>query len=77
MQEQAARKKIGKVTINADFCKECSFCIQACTRAKIVLSKKVNIRGYYPAIFIDDGGCNACGLCAIICPEAAVEVEYE
>jgi 2-oxoglutarate ferredoxin oxidoreductase subunit delta len=40
----------------------------------------MNQKGYYPAVFVEkhlkkEGRkCTGCGLCAIICPEIAIEV---
>jgi 2-oxoglutarate ferredoxin oxidoreductase subunit delta len=77
MTAKAAKKKIGKLVIREDLCKECNFCIETCPKDCITLSTTISAKGYYPAIFIEDGGCNACALCALVCPEAAIEVYSE
>lgn len=66
--------EMNAVNINFELCKECEYCIEFCPR-KTVLKKgdHLNKKGYYPPIVtIDD--CIACGICARVCPEAAIEV---
>ena len=67
---------MNRVTINAEICKECEYCMHFCPK-KIVLGKAahVNKKGYYPAMVVDISACVACGTCATCCPEAAITVE--
>jgi len=39
-----------------------------------VQSGKLNAAGYQSAEFKDDGECTGCAICAIVCPEVAIEV---
>jgi 2-oxoglutarate ferredoxin oxidoreductase subunit delta len=50
--------------------------VEACPNDLIAAADRLNTKGYYPALFnpCDDNGCTACTLCAISCPEAAIEV---
>ena len=65
----------GKILIDADSCKGCYLCIEACPKGLIQKSDNLNINSYYPAEFIDkDESCNGCMLCALICPEVSIEV---
>jgi 2-oxoglutarate ferredoxin oxidoreductase subunit delta len=66
-------KKI-KLTIRADRCKACFLCIEVCTRTCIQAGTVLNQAGYMPVEFDDSRGCNGCALCAIRCPEVAIEI---
>jgi len=39
-----------------------------------VLSEKLNAKGYVVAEFKNDKNCTGCATCALVCPEAAIEV---
>ncbi|MGV8074125.1 MAG: 4Fe-4S dicluster domain-containing protein [Syntrophobacteraceae bacterium] len=67
----------GKIEINGALCKECHLCITVCKKANIVPTDKVNADGYRPVKQKDDADCNGCALCALICPEIAIEVYRE
>jgi 2-oxoglutarate ferredoxin oxidoreductase subunit delta len=45
----------------------------ACPKEIIVISEKSNGRGYFPA-GTDNRGCTGCTACAVICPDAVIEV---
>jgi 2-oxoglutarate ferredoxin oxidoreductase subunit delta len=66
----------GKIFIDIEVCKGCLYCVEACPNDLIAAADRLNTKGYYPALFnpCDDNGCTACTLCAISCPEAAIEV---
>lgn len=67
--------KMNSVKINFDICKECYYCVNFCPK-KTVLEKgeKINSKGYYPPKVANIDDCIACGICARVCPEAAIEV---
>jgi len=67
----------GKITIDKELCKECHLCVFACKHGNIVAGKEYNSKGYRPVCFQDDGKCTGCALCAITCPEIAIEVYRE
>ena len=49
-----------------------------CTKKNIKLAKAMNARGFFFAEFEDkEGKCNGCGLCYLMCPDAAIEVYKE
>jgi 2-oxoglutarate ferredoxin oxidoreductase subunit delta len=48
-------------------------CVIVCPKDSIVISKKSNKKGYFPAQ-ATDSGCTGCAMCAIICPDAVIEV---
>ncbi len=66
--------KNGKIKIDVQFCKSCRFCIENCPKGAIVLSEKLNAKGYVVAEFLTDKNCTGCATCALMCPEAAIEV---
>ncbi len=64
------------ITIDADRCKGCYFCVEYCPRKLITISKQHNKQGYFPAEFLleKEDRCTGCSLCAIMCPDTAIEV---
>jgi len=66
----------GKIKIDAEYCKSCGYCIEHCPKKVIVLGKVYNQAGYYPAEF-SSGECTGCAICALVCPEACIEVWRE
>ena len=51
-----------------------------CPHQLIETADRMNQKGYYPACFVEkqqkreNRKCTGCGLCAIMCPEIAIEV---
>jgi len=68
-----AKKVKGKIVIEQEMCKACGYCIEHCPKKSISLADHYNAKGYYPAQF-DGGECTGCGVCAVVCPEAIIEV---
>lgn len=64
----------GSITIDQERCKGCSLCIEFCPKQAIVLSNKLNLKGYFVASLREDDGCNGCATCVLMCPEIAIEV---
>jgi len=67
---------MSKVSFNADRCKGCGLCVDACPKKIIELSPDVlNIKGFHPAQIIDQEKCIACAFCAVMCPDVVIKVE--
>ena len=64
----------GVIRIDPERCKGCSWCMEHCPKQAIVLSKRLNLKGYFVADFTDGKECTGCAVCAIMCPEIAIEV---
>ncbi|HYF92355.1 MAG TPA: 4Fe-4S binding protein [Symbiobacteriaceae bacterium] len=65
---------MGYVVINLNLCKGCELCISACAKGALGLSDTQNSKGYLPAALTVPEKCNACTLCAIMCPDSAITV---
>ena len=42
--------------------------------ARAKLFEKLNAKGYYTAVCIDDDACIACAMCAMMCPDCAITI---
>jgi 2-oxoglutarate ferredoxin oxidoreductase subunit delta len=76
------KKKRGKIIIDRERCKGCHICISACPQKVIFASKKLNLKGYYPAECREsetdeNRRCTGCTMCALVCPDVAIEVYRE
>ena len=58
----------GYVEINAEECKGCGLCVEACAQKVLSLAFGLNRYGYHTATN-GDKPCNGCGLCFYVCPE--------
>jgi len=81
---------MAKIKINREKCKGCLLCIGVCPKGAITIDGKLNRRGAQPVKFsrqanLNKGGvppeagqesteCLGCAFCAIICPDACIEV---
>jgi NAD-dependent dihydropyrimidine dehydrogenase PreA subunit len=64
----AQRRDRGLLRVDANECKGCGLCIEACPPKVIRLSEQMNHYGYRPAMYLGSG-CTACGICFLVCPE--------
>ena len=63
-----------KIVINKNLCKGCGLCIEVCPKKLLKLSDELNIKGLRVVVIEDDSECTSCALCAINCPDLAIEV---
>lgn len=66
-----------RIVIDRELCKECHLCIQACKKTLIAATSELNARGYHPVFCAENEECSGCMLCAVSCPEVAIEVYRE
>ena len=86
------REMAGKIIIDTERCKGCGLCVMVCPKNSIVISRHSNKNGYFPAQpapsvacgernrtveGANNTDCTGCAMCAIICPEAIIEVYHE
>jgi 2-oxoglutarate ferredoxin oxidoreductase subunit delta len=64
-----------KVVVNKTYCKGCGLCIEVCPRKLLSMSNDYNQQGQPSVQFEKDGACIGCRQCALICPDAAIEIE--
>jgi len=58
----------GLVTVNAEECKGCGLCVEACPPHCLALAEELSAYGVHPAHYLGEG-CTACGICFYVCPE--------
>ncbi len=69
---------MNRVTFNSERCKGCGLCVDACPKGIVViLTDKLNSKGYHPAAISDQEKCIACAMCATMCPDSVIKVEKE
>ncbi|KPU46319.1 NAD(P)H-quinone oxidoreductase subunit I, chloroplastic [Oxobacter pfennigii] len=66
-----------RVYFNEDKCKGCGLCRDACPKKIIVISDKLNAKGYHPATVSkeDMKECIGCASCGRMCPDVVITVE--
>ena len=66
-----------KWVVKKDFCKSCGFCINSCPKKILRLDKNLNKLGVLPVCIEDENKCTGCAICALVCPEACIEIYKE
>lgn len=62
----------GVVSIDAERCKGCGFCVSFCPLGVLRMSTKFNAKGYHYPEVADADKCSGCGLCGMYCPDFAI-----
>lgn len=66
---------MAKAEVDENVCKGCGLCTTVCPRKIMILSDKLNKKGYHPAHVTETEKCTGCAMCAIMCPDVAITVE--
>jgi 2-oxoglutarate ferredoxin oxidoreductase subunit delta len=66
-----------KVVIDRERCKGFELCVEVCSRHVLTMTKTLNAKGDHYAETLDLSLCTGCQQCALICPDAAIEIEVE
>ena len=64
----------GAIVVDTEKCKGCNVCVPTCPTDVIVLSDKINSKGYNYLIMENPEACIACNNCAIVCPDGVISV---
>lgn len=64
----AEKRDRGLLRVDADECKGCGLCVEACPPKVIHLGQQLNHSGYRTAVYAG-AGCTGCGICFMACPE--------
>lgn len=65
----------GWVHIEAERCKGCNLCVDACPQHILTLNtERFNSKGYCPVHLVNPEACTGCAVCAIICPDVVFTV---
>ncbi|GHV36884.1 hypothetical protein FACS1894187_12340 [Synergistales bacterium] len=63
-----------KVEIASESCKSCGYCVRFCPKEVLSVGERVNSKGYEYVVPRNIDACVACKMCAVMCPEAAIEI---
>jgi 2-oxoglutarate ferredoxin oxidoreductase subunit delta len=60
------------ILIDENLCKGCEICIEFCPLKIFETSEKLNRKGYYVPVVVNQDECSECRLCELLCPEFAI-----
>lgn len=61
------------IKIDREKCKGCGYCVSFCPDKALVISNKLNSKGY-GVVEYKRKECRGCKLCVTICPDCAIEI---
>ncbi|MFR5809524.1 MAG: 4Fe-4S binding protein [Flavonifractor plautii] len=64
---------MAQVTIRAESCKSCGYCVKFCPKGVLAVGHEVNSKGYLCGGHTPEN-CIGCAICGRMCPDAAIEV---
>ena len=64
----------GEIVITENYCKGCGYCEKFCPRGAIAMGNEPTSEGYTLPVLLHPEKCNACAICAWMCPGFAMEV---
>ena len=70
----------GEVYVVEERCKGCGLCIAFCPKHVLVVSDRINAKGYHPPELVEEPPtkiCIGCGMCERICPDFAIFVKTD
>ncbi|MDR3333210.1 MAG: 4Fe-4S binding protein [Synergistaceae bacterium] len=65
---------MARVEIRSESCKSCGYCVKFCPKEVLVIGTRVNSKGYEYAEPQNMEACVGCRMCAVMCPDAAIEI---
>lgn len=70
-------KQFSWPVFNDERCKGCGLCTTVCPKDIIVMSNRMNSKGYYVATVTNVDACIGCMFCARICPDCVIEIHRD
>ena len=61
-----------RIEVDANRCKACYLCVNACPKKCLGKSQTISKKGYFPAEMLHPENCIGCTMCARNCPADAI-----
>ena len=65
---------MSRIEVAAELCKSCELCMAVCPKDCLEHAGTLNRYGVFPVRMRTGAECIGCSQCAIMCPDAAIEV---